>query len=146
MTPRPTVERSTPHSEFISGELHAAPVLIKFIPALPKSLEAVVQLWRKGNLAEGFKPLRLYEKVEMRKELIQNYNNNMWSSIGQKNIFLRYKGIVELVSEFELVTNRDKEEDQDSVWDSAIKFFHNHFDRDGRPRALTNILRDAKTL
>jgi len=98
--------------------------LVKFIPALPKTVEEVVKLWRKGSESDGYSPVRLFEKAEMRKALVRNYTNNLWAKGGQKSSFYRIKDIVVFVSEFGPVTIRIEEEGSEESWNSALRAFH----------------------
>ena len=115
--------------------------VVKFIPGLPKTIEAVVELWRRGDENLDCQPLRKFTDSEMRKKLVPNYSHQMWTFSGQKSCFLRIKALVERVQEFGPVRMRLLEIGSDDDWEQALQGFHAVYDKDGRPQALSRVLR-----
>ena len=126
-------------TQIVNLKRSSTPV-IKFIPGLPKIVEKAVKLWRRGSEREGYKPVRLFEKVETRRILIPNYENRIWARSGQKNCFFPIKAVAELVSEFGPVTIRLDSEGRDEHWNTALENYHAHFDKNGKPISLSSAL------
>lgn len=115
--------------------------VIKFIPGLPKNIETVVELWRRGDKDLNCHPLRFFIDPEMRKKLVPKYSHRLWTLSRQKNSFLRFKALVERVQEFGPVRMRLMIVGIDEDWEKALQGFHEMYDKGGRPQALSRILR-----
>ena len=118
-------------------------VLVRFIPPLPKTIEEASKYWRFGCPVQNFKPVRLFQTAKKRKELISGYKNKMWSSTGQKNLYLRYRSLMELLADYALEINIFKE-GRNCSWDRAIQHFHDDFDRNGKTKGLSTILKECQ--
>lgn len=109
--------------------LHAASsettTTVKFIPPLPKRISHLVKLWRYGD--GTFKPVRLFEKAEGRKDLVSNYTNSLWTKTGQKNAYLRIRKIMQFIHEFCPLTCYFWDEGRDKHWDRGLNNFYKEF-------------------
>ncbi|PXF44435.1 hypothetical protein BWQ96_05805 [Gracilariopsis chorda] len=127
-----------------SGELKADQKLkafVRFIPWMPKTAEEAIEIWRKGSSDRGYKAVRLFGNAANRRKFIVGYEDWMWSKTGQKNLFLRYRALIELISEFGLVTLRINEEETTERWKAAIDGFNQHFRLRERPQSISAILK-----
>ena len=74
--------------------------VVKFILGLLKTIEEVVELWRRGDKNLDCQPLRKFADSEMRKKMVANYSHQIWTLSGQKNSFPSIKDLVERVQGF----------------------------------------------
>lgn len=115
-----------------------------FINGLPRSMEKVVHLWRYGDVASGLHPTRLLAQPHLRRQLVPGYNAKQWEHSGQKRALQRHKKLVsvavKLLNEHQSPDNNMYQVGSDSFWDSCIRLFHDKFDKNGKPAALSKIL------
>ena len=70
----------------------------KFVPPLPKKVENAVQMWRLGTTATDGVPLYKLLDPNERKNIIEDFSNDLWVKSGQKRSFQRIKKIVSVAA------------------------------------------------
>ncbi|PXF47101.1 hypothetical protein BWQ96_03178 [Gracilariopsis chorda] len=108
---------------------------------MPITAEEAIEIWRKESSDRGYKAVRLFGNAANRRKYIVGYEDWMWSKTGQKNLFLRYRAPIELISEFGPVTLRINEEETTERWKAAIDGFNQHFKLRERPQSISAILK-----
>lgn len=101
-------------------DMHPGEAHVRYIPGLPKTIEEVITLWRRGSTDGMYKPVRLFEKSSTRKDIISNYDPESWFKGGQKSAYFRFKEIVFFAHEMCPVVCNVWEEGLDEHWKSAI--------------------------
>lgn len=116
---------------------------VRVVPSLPSSIEEVVLLWRFGSPETMNEPLYRFSSALIRKQIIPRYSNRMWQDSAQKYSFMRIKKLVAIVAaltdDLDIATEGNEES-----WSAAIDRYHRNFDVDGKPVALSNVLRITK--
>ncbi|PXF39613.1 hypothetical protein BWQ96_10692 [Gracilariopsis chorda] len=115
--------------------------ILQFIPGLPKRIEEVVQLWRKGDRGR-FHPIFLFDTAKQRKKMIVGYSDLRWKQSGQKAAFYKYKRLVTLVTQahgglgiFEV---------DSSSWTEALSCYHARYDSEDKPVPLSTFFTTGK--
>ena len=111
------------------------------VPGLPKTIEEVVLLWRRGDAAKGYKAMHLLHSAKSRRrELGESFDNDWWVGAGQKCAFQRIKKLIALVAaEGGVPIFKIGCEDG---WLEGIRRFHTKYDTRGQQVPLSTILRN----
>ena len=111
------------------------------VPGLPKAIEEVVLLWRRGDAAKGYKALHLlHSATSRRRELGESFDNDWWVGAGQKCAFQRINKLLALVAaESGVPIFKIGCEDG---WLEGIRRFHTRYDTRAQEVPLSTILRN----
>ena len=93
------------------------------IPALPKSIEELVQVWRYGDESSGFKAVRLFATPDKRRCLIPQYKDRIWRQSGNKRKFERMQEVVRYVSECNPNISDVYQAGSNAEWERAVSNF-----------------------
>lgn len=116
-------------------------IQVKHIPGLQKTIEKNIELWRKGNTEACLVPLRCFLSVAGRKRLCPEYRDKTWASSGQKDSFRRHRDLAELVGSVPDGTFLNiREEGSDEEWKRAVEKYHEKWDENGKPKALSTVV------
>ncbi|KAI0557919.1 hypothetical protein FGB62_251g014 [Gracilaria domingensis] len=110
--------------------------ILQFIPGLPKVIEDVVQLWRKGD-GGRFHPIYLFDTVDQRRKMIHGYSDLRWRQSGQKAAFYKLKKLVIIVAGAH--GDLDVFEVHSEKWTQALSSYHKKYDRGGEPVPLSSF-------
>jgi len=99
-------------------------VIHQLIPRLPKTIEEVVQLWRFGGGHTLEFPVKCLRDAKFRREQINGYSDKEWRR-GQKQLFERYRSLVQLVSRCvnPPISDIYRGENEDEMWEEAVEVF-----------------------
>jgi hypothetical protein len=117
------------------------PPVHSVVPRHLKTVEDVVQAWRRADPRKGFEyALRKIQTSADRKSKIRAYSSRWWERFGHRDCFSRYQKLVrELVSMLPAGKIDMREEGLDSDWEAALVLFNEKSDVDGKPRPLTTL-------
>ncbi len=110
------------------------------MPGIPKTIERTVQLWRfRDPLCQQIS-IRELNTAEKQKSVIcvDQYSDKYWDSTGNKRRFLRIQALIRFVADESNVESVD-EEGANAEWNAAIAKFHEKWDIEGKPCALSRL-------
>ena len=106
-------------------------------------VQNLIVLRRNGCCERVYKAVRFFETCSKQKRLVPNYENKMWWRTGKKNLFLRFRKVVEIISEFDPLTLDIRNQGADEAWKNALDGFSEHFYTVSNTRSLSSVMKEA---